>query len=140
MSLVITVGKNANFKVAASGTATASVLGVQNLDLGVDWETKKIMHLQDSAKTTVMLLKNWTVSGTLTEDMGDTGQDIIRTAYNAGSNIAILVQPTSTTISTACWLCETGLCTKYSTKVDPMAENTASFTIESVGMAITPPS
>ena len=140
MSLAITVGKNAKLCVDTSGTATTSVLGVQNVSIDADWENKKIMHLQDTAKTTVMLLKNWTVSGTLTEDMADAGQDIIRAAYNAGTAIAFTLYPGTATATTTTYMCTTGVVTKYSVKYDPNSEENASFTIESNGTALTCPS
>lgn len=140
MSLAITVGKDAKLCVATSGTATTAVLGVQNVSIDADWETKKIMHLQDSAKTTIMLLKNWTLTGTLTEDFADGGQDIMRTAYNGGSDIAFMLYPGTATATTTTYMCTTGKCPKYSVKYDPMAENTANFTIESNGVAMTCPS
>ena len=56
MTLAITVGKNAKFCVDTAGPATTEVIGVQNVSVDADWETKKIMHLQDTAKTTVMAL------------------------------------------------------------------------------------
>lgn len=140
MSLAITVGKNAKLCVDTSGTAATPVLGVQNVSIDADWENKKIMHLQDSAKTTVMLLKNWTVSGTLTEDMEDGGQDIIRAAYNNGTNIAFMLYPGTATATTTTYMCATGYVTKYGVKYDPMSEENATFTIESAGTALTAPS
>lgn len=140
MSLVVTVGKNAKLCVDTSGTATTQVFGVQNVSIDADWETKKIMHLQDTAKTTIMLLKNWTLSGTLTEDMADGGQDIIRTAYNGGSTIAFMLYPGTATATTTTYMCTTGVAPKYSVKYDPMSENNATFTIESNGVAMTCPS
>lgn len=140
MTLAITVGKNAKFCVDTVGPATTEVLGVQNISIDADWETKKIMHLRDSAKTTVMLLKNWTVTGTLTEDMADAGQDIIRAAYNDGTPIAFMLYPGTATETTTTYSCTTGLVTKYGVKYDPNSEENASFTIESNGTAIVPPS
>ena len=139
MSLVVSVGKNAKFCVDTSGTATTQVLGVQNISIDADWETKKIMHLQDSAKTTIMLLKNWTVSGTLTEDLACGGQDIIRAAYNGGTGIAFMLYPGTATAAATTYMCTTGVAPKYSVKYDPMSENTATFTIESNGTAMTCP-
>lgn len=140
MSLVYTVGKNATFKVDTSGTATTTVLGVQNIDLSGDWETKEIMHLGDSAKTTIMLLKNWEITGTLTEDMADPGQDIIRTAYTNGTNIAFMLYPGTATATTTTYMCATGVVPKYSIKYDPNSEENATFTIKSSGVALTVPS
>jgi hypothetical protein len=140
MSLVVTVGKDAKLCLSTSGTATTAVLGVQNISIDADWETKKIMHLQDTAKTTIMLLKNWTLTGTLTEDMADAGQDIIRTAYNGGSGIAFMLYPGTATATTTTYMCTSGVAPKYSVKYDPMSENTATFTIESNGVAMTCPS
>ena len=140
MTLVYTVGKNAKLCVDTSGTATTSVLGVQNVSIDADWETKKIMHLQDSAKTTIMLLKNWTITGQLTEDMADAGQDIIRAAYNGGTAIAFMLYPGTATATTTTYMCTTGVVPKYSVKYDPMSEETATFTIESNGTALTCPS
>lgn len=143
MSLVVTVGKDAKLSVHASTTSTAACLGVQNVSLDADWENKKVMHLCDSAKTTIMLLKNWTLSGTLTEDFADsTGQDVIRAAYNNGTNIAFTLfmkGGTGATASADAYSCTTGYVTKYASKADPMSENTATFTIESAGVAVTPP-
>lgn len=139
MTLVVTVGKNAKLCVDTSGTATTEVLGVQNVSIDADWETKKIMHLQDSAKTTIMLLKNWTVTGTLTEDLADGGQDIIRAAYNGGTNIAFMLYPGTATATTTTYMCATGVAPKYSVKYDPMNENNATFSIESCGVALTCP-
>lgn len=140
MSLAITVGKDAKLCVDTSGTATTIVLGVQNVSLDADWENKKIMHLQDSAKTTIMLLKNWSISGQLTEDMADAGQDIIRAAYNNGTSIAFMLYPGTATATTTTYMCTTGVVPKYSVKYDPMSETNASFTIESNGVALTVPS
>lgn len=140
MALVITVGKNAKLCVATSGTATTEVLGVQNVSIDADWETKKIMHLRDSAKTTIMLLKNWSITGTLTEDMADAGQDIIRAAYSGGSAMAFMLYPGTATATTTTYMCTTGVVPKYSIKYDPMSENQATFTIESNGVAMTAPS
>jgi hypothetical protein len=140
MVLTITIGKDAKLCVNTSGTASTAVLGVQNVSIDAGWETKKIMHLQDSAKTTIMLLKNWTVTGTLTEDAADAGQDTIRTAYNNGSNVSFTIYPGTATSTTTAFLCTQGKVTKYSTKLDPMNENNATFTIEESGVAITMPS
>lgn len=140
MTLAITVGKDAKLCVDTSGAATTVVLGVQNVNIDADWETKKLMHLQDSSKTTVMLLKNWTVTGTLTEDMADAGQDIIRAAYNGGTNIAFMLYPGTDTATTTTYRCATGRVTKYGVKYDPNSEENASFTIESAGTALTAPS
>jgi len=140
MTLAITVGKNAKFCVDTAAPATTVVLGIQNISVDADWETKKIMHLQDTAKTTVPLLKNWTVTGTLTEDMADGGQDIIRAAYNAGTAIAFMLYPGTATATTTTYSCTTGLVTKYGVKYDPNSEENASFTIESNGVAIVSPS
>jgi hypothetical protein len=139
MVLTITIGKNAKLCVATSGTATTEVLGAQNVSIDAGWESKKIMHLRDSAKTTIMLLKNWTLTGTLTEDFADAGQDIIRTAYNAGSDIAFMLYPGTATATTTTFMCTTGKVTKYGPKFDPMNENNASFTIEENGVAMTMP-
>ncbi len=112
MTLAVTVGKNAKFCVDTTAPAATVVLGIQNISVDADWETKKIMHLQDTAKTTVPLLKNWTVTGTLTEDMADGGQDIIRTAYNNGTPIAFMLYPGTATATTTTYSCTTGLVTK----------------------------
>jgi hypothetical protein len=138
MVLTITVGKTGRLDVGAS-TANQETLGVQSVDIPMDWETKKIMHLSDSAKTTIMLLKNWTLNLTLTEDLADAGQDIIRTAYNGGSNIAFKLYPDYVGAATEFYTCAYGRVTKYSTKVDPNSEINASVTIESSGTAITLP-
>ena len=140
MTLAVTVGKNAKFCVDTAAPATTVVLGIQNVSVDADWETKKIMHLQDTAKTTVPLLKNWTVTGTLTEDFADGGQDIIRTAYHNGSNIAFMIYPGTATATTTTFMCASGMVTKYGPKYDPMNENSASFTIEENGVAMTMPS
>jgi hypothetical protein len=139
MPLNILVGKDAKLVVAASGSPTTTVLGVQNLSLDADWETKKIMHLQDTAKTTIMLLKNWTISGSLTEDMADAGQDFVRAAYNGGSNLSIMIYPGTATATTTTYNCLYAVVPKYSIKYDPMSENQATFTIESNGTALTTP-
>jgi hypothetical protein len=139
MSLNILVGRNAKFCLGASGVATTSVLGVENLNLDGDWETVKKIYLQDSAKTTVMLLKNWTITGTLTEDMADAGQDFLRAAYNGGSNISFMLYPGTATATTTTYSCEYGVVPKYGLKYDPMQPNSASFTIESNGTALTVP-
>ena len=140
MTLAVTVGKNAKFCVGTAGPAATEVLGIQNISVDADWETKKIMHLQDTAKTTVPLLKNWTITGTLTEDFADAGQDIIRTAYNAGTAIAFMLYPDTDAAPTTAYSCTTGLVTKYGVKYDPNSEENASFTIEENGVAITMPS
>ena len=139
MALVITLGRTAKLCVGTSGTATTVVLGAQNASIDANWETKKIMHLQDTARTTIMLLKNWTLTGTLTEDFADAGQDIIRTAYNNGSDIAFMLYPGTATATTTTFMCTTGKVTKYSPSFDPMNENNASFTIEENGVAMTMP-
>ena len=140
MTLAITLGKDAKLRVATTGTATTVVLGVQSVSIDAGWETKKLMHLEDTAKTTVPLLKNWTVTGTLTEDFADGGQDIIRTAYHNGSNIAFMIYPGTATTITTTYMCASGMVTKYGPKYDPMNENSASFTIEENGVAMTMPS
>ena len=139
MVLTIALGRNAKLCVATSGTATTTVLGAQNASIDANWETKKIMHLQDTARTTIMLLKNWTLTGTLTEDFADAGQDIIRAAYNAGSDIAFMLYPGTATATTTTFMCTTGKVTKYAPGFDPMNENNASFTIEENGVAMTMP-
>jgi len=138
MVLAITVGKTGRLEVGAAA-ANINVLGVQNVDTPFDWETKKIMHLGDTAKTTIMLLKNWTVSGVLTEDLADSGQDVIRDAYDGGSNIAFKLWPDYSNATTLFYTCAYGKVTKYSTKVDPNSEVNANFTIESSGTAVTMP-
>lgn len=138
MPLNIIVGKNGRLDVGAAA-ANIEVLGVQNADLPNDWETKKIMHLQDTAKTTIMLLKNWTMTLTLTEDLADSGQDVIRAAYDGGSNIAIKAWPDYTNANTKFYTCAYGRVTKYSTKIDPNSEINASVTIESAGTGMTMP-
>jgi hypothetical protein len=125
--------------LAASGTATTSVLGVENINIDADWETVKKIYLQDSAKTTIMLLQNWVVTGTLTEDMADAGQDFLRAAYNGGSNIAFMLYPGTATATTTTYMCTSGVVPKYSVKYDPMQPNSATFTIESNGVAMTAP-
>jgi hypothetical protein len=97
------------------------------------------MHLQDTAKTTIMLLKNWTLNITLTEDLADGGQDIIRAAYDGGSNVAFKLWGDYSGASTEFYTCLYGRVTKYGTKVDPNSEITASVTIESAGTGITMP-
>lgn len=138
MVLVITVGKTGRLDVGAS-TANTQVLGVQSVDLPNDWETKKIMHLGDTAKTTIMLLKNWTLNITLTEDLADSGQDAIRTAYDGGSNLAFKLWGDYAGSVTEFYTCAYGKVTKYSTKVDPNSEITASITVESAGTGMTMP-
>lgn len=141
MALVIQVGKDAKFCAAASGTASTTVLGVQNVSIDADWETKKLMHLQDTQKTTIRLMKNFTVTGTLTEDMADAGQDFIRASYNtAATKVAFMLYPGTATATTTTYSCTTGVCTKYSTKVDPSGETTATFTIEPDGVDMVAPS
>jgi hypothetical protein len=138
MVLNIVVGKTGRLEVGAAA-ANIEVLGVQNVDVPNDWETKKIMHLGDTAKTTIMLLKNWTVSGVLTEDLADSGQDVFRAAYENGTNIAFKLWPDYTNANTKFYTCAYGRVTKYSTKVDPNSEVNANFTIESCGTGITMP-
>jgi hypothetical protein len=140
MPLAYIVGKDAVFMLAASGTPTSTVLGVQNLSLDGDWESKKIMHIGDTAKTTIRLLKNWTITGTLTEDMTDTGQNFIRASYNTGAvKVSFMLYPGTATATTTTYSCTSGVVTKYSVKADPMSENQATFTIESDGLALTMP-
>lgn len=98
------------------------------------------MHLGDTAKTTIMLLKNWTVTGTLTEDQADGGQDIIRAGYAGGSVVAWMLYPGTATATTTTYNCSTGVCTRYGVKADPMVENQSTFTIEENGVAMTAPS
>lgn len=138
MVLAITVGKTGRLEVGAAA-ANIVVLGVQNVDIPLDWETKKIMHLGDTAKTTILLLKNWSLSGVLTEDMANSGQDVFRTAYDGGSNIAFKLWPDYTNATTLFYTCAYGKVTKYSTKIDPNSEVTANFTIESAGTVVTMP-
>lgn len=138
MVLAITVGKSGRVEVGAAA-ANIQVTGVQNVDIPLDWETKKIMHLGDTAKTTIMLLKNWTLSMTLTEDLACTGQDAIRTAFNGGSNLAVKIWPNYAGANTEFYECAYGVVTKYDPKVDPTSEITASVTVESSGTAMTMP-
>ncbi len=140
MVLNITVGRTGRFDVGVSDPST-EVMGVQNVDVSFDWETKKIMHLQDTAKTTIMLLKKWSLNLTLTEDLADAGQDVIRTAYDAGTNIAFKLYPNYTDVAARdkFYTCSQGRCSKYSTKVDPMSEINASVTIDSCGVGVTMP-
>ena len=138
MVLAITVGKTGRLEVGAA-CANIQVTGVQNADVPLDWETKKIMHLGDTAKTTIMLLKNWSLNITLTEDLACTGQDALRTAYDGGSNIAVKLWQDYTNANTKFYECAYGKVTKYNTKVDPNSEITASVTIDSSGTAMTMP-
>ena len=138
MVLSITVGRTGRLEVGAAA-ANIQVLGVQSADLPLDWETKKIMHLEDTAKTTIMLLKNWTLNLVLTEDLADTGQEVFRTAYDGGTNIAFKLWLDYANANTKFYTCEYGKCTKYNTKVDPNGEITANTTIESSGVAVTMP-
>jgi hypothetical protein len=138
MVLAITVGKTGRLEVGTS-TPNTQTLGVQNLRVPLSWKTKKVMHLEDTSETTIMLLKEWQVTGTLTEDQADSGQDIIRAAYGAGSNIAVKIWMDYAGAPTLFYTCAYGRVTRYETSIDPNNEVKADFTIESAGTAMTMP-
>ena len=55
MVLSVTVGKNGKLAIGVSAPST-DVGMVQNADVPFDWKTRKIMYLQNTAKTTIMVL------------------------------------------------------------------------------------
>ena len=58
MTLAVTVGKNAKFCVDTAGPATTEVLGIQNISVDADWETKKISEeLQKSNHEQTALIR-----------------------------------------------------------------------------------
>ena len=137
MVLVSTTGRKAALGVGASYTL---VLGVRDVKLNMDWETEKLMHLQDTAKTTIQLLKNWSITGNLTEDFADAGQDIIRAAYNTPQNMEVRYYPNYTDAPSVYYTCAYSVVSKYESGADPTKSETAAFTIDSSGTALTPPS
>lgn len=141
MTLVIaTVGKDAIFKVATTGTATTECIGTENLKVTYNWETVKKMFLNTSAKTTIPTVSDFNITGQITLDSaGDAGQAIIKTAAKNASNIAFMIYPGTATATTTTYMCTAGIVTKYEPSVDPLQPNTVSFTIEPNGVALTLP-
>ena len=130
MSLVNAPGRAGNLKVSGADT---SVSGVRNLKIDPAWSTEKLMHLQDTAPSALLNFKEWVVTCDLTEDLADAGQDLIRTAFDAGSSLAFKAYVDATHYWTS-----TAVVTKYSINVDPNKSNTASVTFEPyMGTAIT---
>ncbi len=130
MTLTSAPGRAGNLKVGAADTA---VLGVRNLRIDPTWSTEKLMHLQDSAPSSLLNFKEWTVTFDLTEDLADAGQDLIRGAFDAGTSLAFKAYVDATHYWTS-----TAVVTKYSINIDPNKSNTASVTLEPyMGTAIT---
>jgi len=130
MTLVNAPGRAGNLKVGVGDTV---VLGVRNLKIDPAWSTEKLMHLQDTAPSALLNFKEWTVTFDLTEDLADSGQDAIRTAFDAGTSLAFKGYVDATHYWTS-----TAVVTKYSISVDPNKSNTAAVTFEPyMGTAIT---
>lgn len=122
MSLTPVPGKSGNFKV---GGADTPVLGVRNVKLPQNWNTEKIIHLQDEAPSTLLNYKEWTVTVELTEDLQETGQALLYAAYDGGTSIAFkhYVDDTHYWSSTA-------LVTKWEGGSDASKTNVATVTLE----------
>lgn len=84
MALAPGPGRLGNFKVGAGDTA---VLGVRSVRLPKNWNTEKVMHLQDTSPTTLLNYQEWTVTVELTMDLTDTGQSAIRSAHDNGTEL-----------------------------------------------------
>ena len=136
MVLVPTTGRKAAIGVGASYTL---VLGARNVRLSNEWEIEKLMHLQDTAKTTIQLLKNWSITLSLTEDYADAAQDVIRAAFNTPQNMEVRYYPNYTDAPSAYYTCAYSVVSKYEMGADPTKSEDANVTIDSSGVAMTPP-
>jgi hypothetical protein len=140
MPVAVTLGKDARMYVATSGTATTEVIGVENIKISHKWETEKKMFLNTTAKTTIPVLPDFTISGQFTVDSGgDAGQGIIRTAAKNASNIAFMIYPGTATATTTAYMCTNGLSLAWDAAVDGLKSNVVNFTIEPNGVAMTLP-
>lgn len=131
MTLVAAPGRLGNLKVGGGDTA---VLGVRKVTPKNSWNTEKPMHLQDTAPSTLLNYKEWSFDVELTEDLADSGQDAIRSAFENGTSLAFKVYVDATH-----YYSSTAYVTKYESTIDPTKSNTATCTFEPyMGTALTP--
>jgi hypothetical protein len=133
-----TLGKNGRFECGAA-VANIVVNYVESVDIPEEWTKIQKIYLGDSAKRNILLERDWSMNITMSQNLSDSGQDTIRTAYSAGSNIAVKVWPDYANATTEFYTCAYAKVSKCAPKVDASGVVSETVTIDSDGTAMTLP-
>jgi hypothetical protein len=133
------LGKNSRIEVGAANPNIV-VNGVIDVTNNQTWKTDTRTYLGDTAERTIPIEKNWNVPLNMDELPSDPGQQVLRDASQAGSNVAVKIWNDYTNANTKYYVCLYGICLDYSTKNAGGGAVGATCTIKSNGTAMTPPS
>ncbi len=75
------------------GVGRTRVLGVRAINLPNNWNTQKLIHLQESVSSASLTFIDWTITVELTQDKTDEGQLAIKAAYENGTKLEFRIYP-----------------------------------------------
>lgn len=122
MTLTYTSGRLGSLKVGSSYT---TVLGVQQIDISM--RKKDGWPDVPTGAPLALALYNidWSISGRLTEDLADAGQDDIREAFFYGTSLLIKAYRDATH-----YYSSTASVTQYDVSIDPEGHVVADFELD----------